>query len=138
MKKKLIFSSISIISIIIILLIINYFVIPIKIPNDIDTINILDCRTNEEVVINDKTEIENVVNLLNETRKIKSNLKEMPNGATYKLTFIKEDKKECIMDIFEIDDYHLLRLSAKYKKDSSEKVNDGRVIINSIDELYEQ
>lgn len=137
MKNKLFVGFICISIFLIIYFAVSYYNKPFKIPDDINAIRIVDCRTNQEIIVKDNIKIREIVDKINGTKKEKSNLTEIPNGPAYALTFLDNKNKEIsVISIFDMNDYYLLTFKSSFKNYTYSTVDKNSDLLNTVDEVY--
>jgi len=137
-KNKYIY--IFIISIIVfIILIAYYFINSSKSPhisNKVSEIKILDLRSGEDIIIKDKKEVTNLINMINKIQYKKSDIVNYPNGPTYELTFINNEKHYKLA-IYDGDEYYLIHYTARLKNYNGKTDKRDTDILNHIDKIYD-
>ncbi|GMQ58347.1 hypothetical protein AN1V17_27420 [Vallitalea sediminicola] len=122
-----------------VILIAYYFINSSRSPhisNKVSKVKILDLRSGEDITIKDKEEVTHLIYTFNNIQYKKSNIKNYPNGPTYELTFMNNEKHYGLA-IYDGDEYYLIHYTARLKNYNGMTDKSDIDILDYIDKLYE-
>lgn len=136
MKRK-IFLSISILLIIFFAIYYYINIANIRIPDKVNKVKIFDHRTGKESIIESSDKVLKLTDLINKSLSRKNNIdiKELPNGPIYKITFLGDKNKQLYaINLYGMNTYYLINTSIRFKTYNLTIKNDKTLIdyINKI------